>query len=201
MAMWSAVGFCHRLLRERLRPGDWAVDATAGNGHDTLLLTQLTGPDGKVYAFDIQAEAIAATARLLADSGIPPTTFTLITASHENMSAHLPAGAHGQLAALLFNLGYLPGGDKSVITHPASTLSGLRDALLLLRPGGLLLLVLYPGHPGGALEAEAVRAEVSGLSPRLWQITEHRALNTAKPAPFVIVVEKLAETCLATSGR
>lgn len=192
--MWSAVGFCHRLLRERLRPGDWAVDATAGNGHDTLFLAKITGPDGQVFAFDIQAGAITATARLLAESSIPPSAVNLITASHENLSAHLPAGARGQLAAVIFNLGYLPGGDKSVITHPASTLSGLRDALWLLRPGGLLLLVLYPGHPGGAAEAEAVRTEVSGLPPRLWQVTEHRALNTAKPAPFVIVVEKLAET-------
>lgn len=192
--MWSAVGFCHRLLRERLRPGDWAVDATAGNGQDTLLLTQLTGPDGKVFAFDIQPEAINATARLLAESGIAATGFTLITTSHENMSAHLPADAQGQLAAVIFNLGFLPGGDKSVITQPGSTLSGMRDAMLLIRRGGLLLLVLYPGHPGGALESEAVRAEVSGLPPRFWQVTEHRALNTARPAPFVIVLEKLVET-------
>ena len=127
------------MLRERLLPGDLAVDATAGNGHDTHFLAQLIGPEGKVFAFDVQPEAIAATQRLLQRWGVPEACYQLIGASHAEMVAHLPGDAEGRIAAVIFNLGYLPGGDKSVITRAETTLPAVRAALELLRPGGLFL--------------------------------------------------------------
>ena len=190
--MLSAVEYCHTMLRERLLPGDLAVDATAGNGHDTHFLAQLIGPEGKVFAFDVQPEAIAATQRLLQRWGVPEACYQLVGASHAEMAAHLPGDAEGRMAAVIFNLGYLPGGDKSVITRAETTLPAVRAALELLRPGGLLLLVLYPGHAGGAEEAQVLRDFASGLPPRQWQVTEYRTLNARNAPPVVLAVEKAA---------
>lgn len=191
--MLSAVEYCHTLLRERLLPGDLAVDATAGNGHDTHFLAQLIGPDGRVFAFDVQPQAIAATDRLLRRWGVPEACYRLIGASHAEMAAHLPSDTEDRLAAVIFNLGYLPGGDKSVITRAETTLPAVRTALELLRPGGLLLLVTYPGHAGGAEEAQALRDFASGLPPRLWQVTEYRTLNARNSPPSVLAIEKAGE--------
>lgn len=190
--MLSAVEYCHTLLRERLLPGDLAVDATAGNGHDTHFLAQLIGPDGRVYGFDVQEQAIEATRRLLQRWGVPEGCYELIADSHAAMAARLPARAVGRLAAVVFNLGYLPGGDKSVITRAETTLPAVRTAMEFLRPGGLLLLVLYPGHEGGAEEAQVLRDFASGLPPRHWHVTEYRTLNARNAPPAVLAVEKAA---------
>jgi len=188
--MLSAVEYCHALLRERLLPGDWAVDATAGNGHDTHFLAQLTGPEGRVFAFDVQPRAITATQRMLERQGVPERCYQLIHASHADMTTHLPRDPQRRMSAVIFNLGYLPGGDKSVITRTETTLPAVRTALELLCPGGLLLLVLYPGHAGGAEEALALRDFVSALPSRQWQVTEYRTLNARQPPPCVLAVEK-----------
>ena len=188
--MLSAVEYCHALLRERLLPGDLALDATAGNGHDTHFLAQLIGPDGKVFGFDVQAAAIAATRRLLQRWGVPEGCYHLIEDSHAALAERLPEQAQGRLAAAVFNLGYLPGGDKSVITRPETTLPAVRAALEWLRPGGLLLVVLSPGHPGGAEEAQVLRDFASGLPSRQWQVTEYRTLNARQAPPAVLAIEK-----------
>ena len=191
--MLSAVEYCHALLRERLLPGDLTVDATAGNGHDTHFLAQLTGPDGRVFAFDVQEQAIKATQRLLQRWGVPEGCYTLIMDSHSALAERLPQNVQGRLAAVIFNLGYLPGGDKSVMTRAETTLPAVRLALDYLRPGGLLLLVLYPGHAGGAEEAQTLRDFASGLQPGKWQVTEYRTLNAKNPPPIVLAVEKATD--------
>jgi len=186
----AAVTRAHELLRAYVQAGDTAIDATAGNGHDTLLLARLTAPGGKVFAFDIQPAALAATRRRLESAGIPPESWQLIQAGHETMPAAIPPELQGRIAAVVFNLGYLPGGDKSVITAPATTLTALRAALQLLRPGGLLVAVLYPGHPGGAGEAEAVRACAAALPPESWQVSASPPAATVRPTPSVLHIIK-----------
>ena len=199
--MLSAVDYCHALFRARLEPGDLAVDATAGNGHDTLFLAQLVGPEGMVFAFDVQPVAIAATRGLLQRHHVPDGCYRLICESHSEMAAHLPPGLEEGIAAVIFNLGYLPGGDKFRITRTETTLPAVVIALELLRPGGLLLLVLYPGHPGGAEEAQALREFASGLPPRQWQVTEYRTLNAKNAPPSVLAIEKAVLTSELTFGR
>lgn len=188
--MLSAVAYSHALLREVLRPGDWAVDATAGNGHDTHFLTQLAGPAGRVFAFDVQPGAIAATRRLLESRGVPESCYCLISHCHAALKAHLPNGSEERIAAIVFNLGYLPGGDKSIVTRAETTMSAVHDALGLLRPGGLLVLVVYPGHEGGAEELQALKEFASGLSSRHWQVTEYRTLNAQSAPPGVVAIQK-----------
>ena len=147
-----------------LRPGDWACDATVGNGHDTCFLARCVGAEGRVWGFDCQAEAIAATRLRLETKGAHPQV-TLAQANHAEMLRWLPPEAPGRFGAVMFNLGYLPGGDKAVVTTRKNTVLALAQAWELLRPQGLLSVLCYRGHPGGVEEWEAVRAWAEGLPP------------------------------------
>ncbi len=153
----------HARLAQMLAPGDIAIDATAGNGHDTLFLARQVGPAGRVHAFDIQARALAATRERLAAASLTGRV-TLYQAGHEQMRERLPPGLDGQVAAVTFNLGYLPGGDHALVTRPDTTLAALDQAVTLLRPGGLLSVLVYRGHAGGQEEAEAVAGWLQGQS-------------------------------------
>lgn len=147
----------HAALGSVLGPGDVAVDATAGNGHDTLFLAGRVAPTGRIHAFDVQPAALAATRARLAKAGMEDRV-TLHQAGHERMPEVLPESVAGRVRAVVFNLGYLPGsGDKAVTTLPATTARGLAAARTILAPEGLISVLVYRGHPGGPAEAEAVR--------------------------------------------
>lgn len=177
----------HREVAAVLRAGETAVDATAGNGHDTRVLAERVGPAGRVLAFDIQPEAIEATRARLAAAGLSDRV-ELVLGSHGGLAARV---APGGVAAVMFNLGYFPGGDHGVITRPAETLRGLAAARSVLRPGGILTVVCYPGHTGGAEEAEAVVAWAEALETGEWETAVFRRADTAKPAPFLVRVRRL----------
>lgn len=179
----SAVGWCHLLMADRVRAGAVLVDATAGNGHDTLFLARLAGASGHVHAFDVQEAAVRQTRMRLLEAGVPETCFTLHHAGHETMAERLPAEMHGQVAGILFNLGYLPGSDKTVITRTETTLAALKQALHLLAGGGLLCAAIYPGHAGGAEEREAISAWAEGLCPRSYEVQQLRPVNRAAAPP------------------
>jgi SAM-dependent methyltransferase len=185
----SAVGWAHLLLEDRLGAGDWVVDATAGNGHDTLYLTGLVAPGGQVYAFDVQAAAVEATRQRLGTAGRLEGV-TLVEAGHECMAYHLPAEWRGQVAAVVFNLGYLPGSDKSCITGVETTLRAVDVALDWLRSGGLLTVAVYPGHEGGAEEARCLAARLAELDPRGFEVQHLRPVNRAAVPPECWVVWK-----------
>ena len=180
------VPLMHLLLRCFVRPGDRVVDATCGNGHDTLLLAQLTGSSGQVWGFDIQRSAIDETARKLAAAGLSDQV-TLLKTGHESMAAHLA----GPLQLVLFNLGYLPGGDRSLITRPETTISALQLSLGLLAPGGFVLLTIYPGHSGGEDERQAVDSWAGALPPGAWHCWRMGQLNVSCDAPYCIIVQKV----------
>ncbi|QIK37153.1 methyltransferase domain-containing protein [Caldichromatium japonicum] len=152
-----------------LQPGDWALDATAGNGRDTLFLARQVGPSGHVWAFDVQSEALKVTEQRLRGAGCAETV-SLIQASHDRMLEYLPAATLGQIKAIQFNLGYRPGGDKRLITRPQTTLPALTAACRLLHPEGLLSLLVYRGHPGGMEEYQAILAWLDGAGLGIKQI-------------------------------
>jgi predicted methyltransferase len=154
----------HTAISKVLQPGELAIDATIGNGHDTTFLARITGPSGKVHGFDIQADALAKTRQLLEEENLEGNV-TLHHAGHENMDRHLPPGIRDNVTAIIFNLGYLPGGDKSCITRKETTLKALHLAFNnYLRPRGILSILCYPGHPGGDEESKAVEHWLSTLS-------------------------------------
>jgi predicted methyltransferase len=174
-------------VRPVLQPDDVAVDATAGNGHDTTFLAgELSS--GLVYAFDIQPQAIAATAERLRRLGLVDRV-KLVCAGHEQFSHHLPASHVGRVGAAMFNLGYLPGGHHDLVTRPESTMAALRSLETWLRPGGIVTIVAYRGHAGGELETLAVRQWVCSL-PTSWERSEIASAGRQKPGPVLFVARK-----------
>lgn len=181
--MMRATELAHLLLHQSLNSGDWALDATVGNGHDTLFLAKSVGRSGRVFGFDVQATAIAATAIRVEEH----PQVTLFHAGHETLADHLPKD--GQLAGAMFNLGYLPGGPREIMTHADTTLAGLGQVLERLKIGGLLTLVLYPGHSGGDSEAEAVRAFAKSLGEE-FVVAQFKRFNANRPAPELLAIER-----------
>jgi predicted methyltransferase len=173
-----------------LRAGDRAVDATVGNGHDTEFLARLVGPGGRVLGLDAQAEAVAATRERLIAAGLGGRVL-VHQQGHEQLAAVAPGGWAGGVRAVMFNLGYLPGGDKGRITRPATTLAALNGALTLLAPGGRLAVVAYPGHPGGEAEADAVARWVRALQGHRILAGGRRLGGRDRSAPRLGVVERL----------
>ncbi len=178
----TAVEWSHRFIQERVQPGDWVVDTTAGNGHDTAFLANVVGEQGRVFAFDVQAAAIAATQARLAVAGMQERC-ELYLAGHEAMHGLLPPEARGKLAAVMMNLGYLPGQDKACITQTTTTLQALSTALDWLQPGGIATIVVYPGHTGGDDEAKQVIAMLEALNSEAWEVQQVRAANRRRKAP------------------
>ncbi len=181
----SSVLWAQLILKDRLRPGDVAVDATMGNGHDTLFLTQCVSPGGHVFAFDVQAAALIETQKRA-----PAEMTTLIHSGHETMRAHLPVELYGKISAIMFNLGYLPGTDKALITHTETTMIAVQAALELLKSGGLLTIAVYPGHAGGAAEGRSIAAWSEALDSRRYEVQHLRPVNRAAAPPELWVVWK-----------
>ncbi|USB34164.1 class I SAM-dependent methyltransferase [Paenibacillus sp. YPG26] len=192
MGFQSVLSMAHQLTGARLQPGDAAIDATAGTGADTLFLALACGRRGAVFSFDVQAEALALTGQRLAkEDQSKIAEATLLHRSHADMLEAVPAKFHGRVGAVMFNLGYLPaeGADLSLITEPASTIAALEAAITLLRPRGIITAVLYPGHPGGEVEAAAVQDWAAALPLSAAQSLIYRQLQKAA-APYLIAIEK-----------
>ncbi len=144
-----------RFIAEVLHPGDVAIDATTGNGHDTLFLARQVGSHGRVFAFDVEPAALRKAREQVTALGLQDR-LVWICHSHETLEQHIPAPWKHDIQAVMFNLGYLPGSDKECITTPSSTLPALDQALRLLAPGGRISIIAYTGHPGGKEEADAI---------------------------------------------
>ncbi|OPX86557.1 MAG: hypothetical protein A4E53_02991 [Pelotomaculum sp. PtaB.Bin104] len=181
----SAVNLAHIFISEVLTHGGTAVDATAGNGNDTLYLARQVGPIGRVYAFDIQEQALLKTRNLLEGHGLAGQV-TLFQAGHEKMDRLVA----GPVDAVLYNLGYLPGASHDLMTRPETTIASLQAAVSLLRRGGRVGLVGYPGHPGGAEECNAVLQFAAGLDRAHYNVIKISMVNRAENAPIVILIEE-----------
>ena len=174
----------HTILRDAIREGDLVVDATAGNGHDTVFLAQCVGETGQVMAYDIQAQAIASAQLAVAQQGFSDRV-QWHQKSHSTMADDLtPESAR----AIVFNLGYLPGDNHQVTTETQETLKALAAATTVLQAGGCLSILCYPGHEEGAGEAQQVEAWITQL-PR-WRVAKYAMLSTKNPAPFLLIAHK-----------
>ncbi|UJF34366.1 tRNA (mnm(5)s(2)U34)-methyltransferase [Paenibacillus hexagrammi] len=193
MGFVSVLSFAHQLISQRAQAGDIVIDATMGNGVDTLYLAKLVGKRGHVYGFDIQPEALSNTEmRLRSDSQDEAAVehVQLHLMSHAQME-HVIAERHFEkVAAVTFNLGYLPGADPGTITRQESTIPALESALRLLRKGGIVTIVLYSGHDGGQQETDAVESWASQLPLASYQVLRYQIANQSKQAPYLLAVEK-----------
>jgi len=189
MTLQSILDFAHSLLKNAANTGDTLIDCTMGNGHDTLFLANLVGRQGRVFAFDIQQDALEQT-RTLLDEHHAVKQVTLIHESHAVLATRIPTELHGRVQAAVFNLGYLPGGDKSICTAPETTIQALEELLPILAPGGVIVVVVYPGHRAGQVETARVLEYCSGLPREFVHVVAYRILNNPNQPPFVIALEK-----------
>lgn len=189
MAIPSVLDFAHTLAARNLNPGDLAVDATVGNGHDTVFLARTVGGQGRVVGFDVQAEAIEETRRRVATEA-PDASLRLVRAGHEAMANHLDERDHGEVGAVTFNLGYLPGGEHSITTEPDTTREALEVSTDLLRPGGVITIVAYTGHEGGTAEVEVVTEWLLTLPQEPFHALSYRFVNRRNDPPQLFAVEK-----------
>lgn len=188
----SVLPVAHEWVAQALHEGDTAIDATVGNGHDTLFLAQAVGETGRVFGFDVLGEALASTQARLEGAEFTDRVL-LIEVSHASMSSHIPEKFSGNISAIMFNLGYLPGhGDKSATTKAETTLEGLGQALKLLNVGGLITIVGYPGHDAGREEVGAVHEWASALDQRHYAAVHYAHLNQQNDPPALVVIERLA---------
>lgn len=177
----SHLDLAHHYWERFLRPGDWAIDATCGNGHDTLKLAQ-TKEIGGVIGIDIQPEALQSTQTLLGER----SNVHLYCQSHADFP---PLASLRPIRLIVYNLGYLPGGNKQMTTLTPTTLESVRKALQLVVPGGAVSIVCYPGHPEGLVEEKALLGEISGLSPQDWNVCYHTFPNRVL-SPSLLFIQK-----------
>lgn len=174
-----------------LHPGGLVVDATAGNGSDTMFLAGAVGESGRVYSMDIQPSAIEMT-RMRLQSTFLLGRVNLICIDHLHIRETFAYSIAGSIDLICFNLGYLPGGDHGITTRSASTIPALHDSLSLLHPKGALSVMAYRGHPGAAEEAEAVGQFFNDL-PQPWQcICKIETGSEGNPGPVLWMAARQA---------
>lgn len=182
--MEKVIEFAHNIIKNKVENTDICIDMTIGNGKDTLFLCSLAQ---FVYGFDIQSKAILNTEKLLRDNHL--NNFQLWMTSHENIDQFV----HEKVKAIVYNLGYLPTGDKSITTLTNSTMISLKKSLLLLKTGGIIVLVVYPGHLEGKKESDALLAYVNTLDQKEFDVIQYQFLNQIHQPPYVIAIERKLE--------
>ena len=168
-----------------IREGDSVIDATMGNGKDTLFLCELVGETGHVYAFDVQEEAVERTKERVKEAGYDGRATPLL-AGHETMAEHVKE----PVQAVMFNLGWLPGAEHIVTTKTETTLAAVRAACNLIAPGGIVTVCVYPGHEEGTRELSALLEYAALLDVRRFNVAHHRFLNASLQTPQLILIQK-----------
>ena len=179
------VQLAHNQISEVLKPGDIGLDATAGNGHDTLFLAKQVGLSGKVFSIDIQPQAIQNTKILVQKNGLDAVV-QLLLGSHCDLLSLVDERAHRQVKASMFNLGYLPGGDHAVITSASHTIQAITQAYELTSAGGIISILCYRGHSGGKGETLSVEELCES---KQW-FYEKREGSENPTSPVLILIRK-----------
>lgn len=184
----NAVGMSKQICKAKINQGDTVIDATMGNGNDTAFLCELVGEDGKVYAFDIQEQALMKTNQRLEDMKIK-NRVELIHTGHENIDSYVKE----KVKLIIYNLGYLPRGDHSLTTNSYTTIESIKKGLNLLENSGLILLVVYPGHESGMKEKIAIEDFSKDLDQKEYSVVNINFKNQVNNPPEIICIEKIKE--------
>lgn len=179
--MLRIIDFVHNIIKEKVNSQDICVDMTLGNGNDTLFLCGLAK---HVYGFDIQKQAIEKTDLLLSLNNYK--NYTLFLSSHENVDEIIKE----KIKAFIFNLGYLPGGDKSITTNYQTTINAISNSLKLLDDKGVIAIVIYPGHPQGKVEDEKISEFVSFLPQKQYDVITYKFINQINNPPYALIIER-----------
>lgn len=187
MKKYQITEWCHHFIREHVKQGDLCIDATAGNGNDTLLLCELVGEHGKVIAFDIQKEAVENTKKRLEEHSASKQAQVLLE-SHTNMSHYAEADS---VSCIVFNFGYLPGGDHALATKKDTSIAAIYEGLRLLKKGGMMSLCIYSGGDSGFEERDAILAELKQLDPKSYLVVLSAYYNRPNNPPIPVMIIKL----------
>ncbi|HEY9061139.1 MAG TPA: class I SAM-dependent methyltransferase [Pseudobacteroides sp.] len=182
----NCLGQSHDIAERIVKEGDKVVDATAGNGNDTVFLAKLIGETGKVYAFDIQEKALEKTKEKLKSQSLEHRV-ELIKDGHENMGKYV----NGQVSLAMFNLGYLPGGNHSICTRFQTTKKAIEAAMELLKKNGLVILVVYYGGDSGFEEKDALMDYITTIDSRNYSVLRSEFVNQPNCPPLLVLIEKL----------
>ena len=193
----KATRLVHLWLGHHVRPGDLVIDATCGNGNDTVLLAACVGDSGRVIAVDVQAEAIDATKTVLESRGWHARV-QVHQMSHERLAEVLSPGELVQCA--VFNLGYLPGGSKRIVTTTTGTISAHQCLVERLSPGGAILTTAYIGHPGGKEEADALLSWSRSLDGKQFSVARHEWINQEGSPPFILIIQRRPDPSIRSTG-
>lgn len=183
----TALRFSHELLEEVIHLGDTVVDATMGNGNDTLFLAKLVGETGQVYGFDVQEKALSNTSERLQKEGCLKQA-TLLLQGHETIDTTLATDE--KVKGAIFNLGYLPKGDKSLVTNELTTIQALEALLLRLEKTGRIVVVIYDGHDEGKIEKEEILNFVSHIEQEKFSVLNYQFINQRNNPPSLICIER-----------
>ena len=182
----NSLGQSHDLLYHLVEEGDHVVDATAGNGNDTAFLAKLVGSGGKVYSFDIQEKALEKTEKRLRELGLLDRV-SLIKDGHQNLDVYVKE----KVKAVMFNLGYLPGGDHSIGTRGDTTLTAIQKSMELLEVHGIITIVVYYGGESGFEEKDRVMEFIKEIDCRKYTVMRTEFVNQVNCPPILICIEKL----------
>ncbi|MBP7176531.1 MAG: class I SAM-dependent methyltransferase [Thermoclostridium sp.] len=186
MNLKQALSQSHEYATSIVQTGDTVVDATMGNGYDTVFLAKLAGSSGKVYAFDIQQKALEQTEKRLKQEGLLDRCI-LIQDGHQNIKKHVGE----PVRLVVFNLGYRPGGDHSVCTSGETTMQAVLSAFELLMVHGLIILVIYHGGDSGFSERDYLMEQLPKLDPNTAAVMVTHFANLPNCPPILVCIEKL----------
>lgn len=172
-------------LEKIIEKGDVVIDATMGNGYDTVYLGNLVGENGKVYAFDVQEEALVSTKKKVIRDNMEDRV-ELILDGHENLDKYVKEN----VSCVVFNLGYLPRAKHIVITKPDTTLQAVKKSLDLLKPNGIISIAAYIGHEGGLDEKNYICEYLNSLDQNYYNVLHMEFTNQINNPPQLILVEK-----------
>lgn len=180
----NALALCHRFLQQHVPPGALCIDATAGRGRDTVLLCRLCGENGRVVALDIQQQAVESTRALLWTHGLADRA-RVVCDTHRNIARYATPGS---VDAVVFNLGFLPGGDHSIYSKPQDSIPAITDSLSLLRPGGVISICVYYGGDTGFEERDALLSYLPRIDSREYTVLHCSFMNRGGCPPFPVFI-------------
>lgn len=188
MRSYQITEYCHRTVAGHIQEGDCCIDATAGNGNDTEFLCRQVGNHGKVYAFDIQQEALEHTQRRLADNELAGQA-ELILDGHERMCEYVSE----KVSAVMFNFGYLPGGDHGISTKAETSIQAVEAGLKLLKKGGIMSLCIYSGKDSGYEEKNRMLEYLRSIDPGKYLVIVCSYFNRENDPPIPAFVIRMKE--------
>lgn len=177
--MDSVIEFSHNLLSKYISKEDIVIDMTVGNGGDTLYLANISK---FVYGFDIQKEACMKAEELLTGY----TNYKIINDTHYNFDKYI----NEEISGAIFNLGYLPGGNKKIHTEAEVVLQTLKKLNSSLKKNGIIVIVFYPGHASGLEEAKVLGEYLSNLNQKEFDVLKYEFINQINNPPFLIALKK-----------